>query len=86
MDLGLLYPPPCWRSIPRAKSITARNAGVNSPAPHTDARAAGVFFPSPHTDARAAGVFSPSPFMERGGRQAGGEVKGGQQAGGEVRS
>ena len=72
MDLGLLYPPPCWRSIPRAKSITAR--------------AAGVYSPSPHTDARAAGVFSPSPFMERGGRQAGGEIKGGQQAGGEVRS
>ena len=72
MDLGLLYPPPCWRSIPRAKSITAR--------------AARVYSPSPHTDARAAGVFSPSPFMERGGRQAGGEIKGGQQAGGEVRS
>ena len=62
------------------------NRVSNPPSPHTDARAAGVFSPSPHTDARAAGVFSPSPFMERGGRQAGGEVKGGQQAGGEVRS
>ncbi len=66
--------------------IDARAAGIYSPSPHTDARAAGVFSPSPHTDARAAGVFSPSPFMERGGRQAGGEVKGGRQAGGEVRS
>ncbi len=53
MDLGLLYPPPCWRSIPRAKSITARNAGVNSPAPY--------FSHLPKAD-----VSSHSPFMKRG--------------------